>query len=198
MMPVNLHKLSKIISHALRHEPWLYELELDEDGWVPVSQLLESLRSDGEVWQDLSASDIERMILSSTKRRHEIADGRIRAIYGHSIPVKLRRLPHQPPSILFHGTHPSSVQAIKKCGLKPMNRQNVHLSADKETALGVGRRKSPDPVLLCIRSFEAFQNGVAFYKGSEKVWLADDVPPKYIELGPLSLDVAAGTENRLT
>ena len=26
--------LSRVVSHALRHEPWLYELELDEDGWV--------------------------------------------------------------------------------------------------------------------------------------------------------------------
>ncbi len=37
-------KLSKEVSFALRHEPWKYELELDENGWVDIDQLIESLR----------------------------------------------------------------------------------------------------------------------------------------------------------
>ncbi|NTW40943.1 MAG: RNA 2'-phosphotransferase, partial [Cellulomonadaceae bacterium] len=36
--------LSRVVSHALRHEPWLYELELDEAGWVSVQSLVEALR----------------------------------------------------------------------------------------------------------------------------------------------------------
>lgn len=28
--------LSREISYALRHAPWEYELEMDEEGWVPV------------------------------------------------------------------------------------------------------------------------------------------------------------------
>ncbi len=38
--------LSKEISYALRHAPWEYELEMDEEGWVPVEQLLSALHSD--------------------------------------------------------------------------------------------------------------------------------------------------------
>lgn len=30
----DLPKLSRAVSHALRHEPWLYELELDGEGWT--------------------------------------------------------------------------------------------------------------------------------------------------------------------
>lgn len=29
-------ELSKEISYALRHAPWEYELEMNEEGWVPV------------------------------------------------------------------------------------------------------------------------------------------------------------------
>ena len=29
-------KLSKEVSYALRHAPWEYELELDENGFVPI------------------------------------------------------------------------------------------------------------------------------------------------------------------
>ena len=36
-------KLSKEISYALRHAPWEYELEIDDDGYVDINQLLASL-----------------------------------------------------------------------------------------------------------------------------------------------------------
>lgn len=32
---MNYTELSKEISYALRHVPWKYELELDEEGFVP-------------------------------------------------------------------------------------------------------------------------------------------------------------------
>jgi putative RNA 2'-phosphotransferase len=61
-----------------------------------------------------------------------------------------------------------------------MGRQYVHLSADRETATIVGKRKKREPVILLIRSREAYGNGVAFYRGNSKVWLADKVVPEYI------------------
>ena len=41
-----LSDLSRAVSHALRHEPWLYELELDEAGWVSMTSLVEVLRTE--------------------------------------------------------------------------------------------------------------------------------------------------------
>lgn len=178
---IGYNRLSKTVSHALRHAPWLYELELDNEGWVPVSQLLQALRSDGEGWKSLAAADLEEMIRTSSKRRHEIRDGRIRAIYGHSLPVQLKRKPSAPPEILYHGTSPASVPRIRARGLRPMNRQNVHLSTEESTAIEVGRRKARNPVLLRVRSLEAFDNGVPFYKGNENVWLADAIPSQFID-----------------
>ena len=32
-------ELSKEVSYALRHAPWEYELEMDEEGWVSIEQL---------------------------------------------------------------------------------------------------------------------------------------------------------------
>ena len=37
-------KLSKEVSYALRHAPWEYELELDENGFVPIEQLLKFIK----------------------------------------------------------------------------------------------------------------------------------------------------------
>ena len=36
---VNYTGLSKEISYVLRHAPWKYELEMDEEGWVLVELL---------------------------------------------------------------------------------------------------------------------------------------------------------------
>lgn len=173
--------LSKTVSHALRHEPWVYELELDDEGWVPIATLVDSLRAEREDWNNLEETDLIRMIESSEKRRHEVLNGRIRAIYGHSVPQKLSRSPSSPPSLLFHGTSPTSIESIKRVGLKPMNRQNVHLSIDEATAKEVGRRKSKDAIILKVNADEASGKGVVFYKGNDKVWLADHVPSEFIQ-----------------
>jgi putative RNA 2'-phosphotransferase len=58
-------------------------------------------------------------------------------------------------------------------------RQYVHLSLDTETALQVGKRRDADPVLLRIRALEAYKEGIRFYLGNDKVWLADTVPGRY-------------------
>ena len=88
---VDLGKLSRSVSHALRHEPWLYELELDDEGWASVESILVALRKEQPEWADLCEADLIRMIESSSKSRHEVKDGRIRAFYGHSIAGKLRK-----------------------------------------------------------------------------------------------------------
>lgn len=178
---MNYTELSKVVSHALRHEPWIYELELDDGGWVRVSQLLESLQSWNDCWSELAQSDLEDMIRCSERIRHEIDDDRIRAIYGHSVAGKLKRIPASPPTILFHGTASKSMPAIEELGLKPMQRQNVHLSTDEKSAIEVGRRKANEPVLLRVHAERAAAHGVPFYVGSDKVWLADAVPPEFIE-----------------
>lgn len=41
-----LEELSKEISYALRHAPWEYELEMNEEGWVPVEQIFRCITQD--------------------------------------------------------------------------------------------------------------------------------------------------------
>jgi putative RNA 2'-phosphotransferase len=177
----DLGRLSRVVSHALRHEPWLYALELDEDGWADVNDLLAALRQEDPGWTNLTQQDLEEMIRACAKRRHEVKDGRIRALYGHSLPGKLRKIPAMPPIRLFRGTAPTAGPKIRQRGLTPMARQFVHLSTNREDAVAVGRRKSADPIILSVRAQEAWTMRVAFYEGNERVWLADCVPAEYID-----------------
>lgn len=171
--------LSREISYALRHAPWEYELEMDEEGWVPVEQLLDALHR-AEKWSNISEKDLKDMIERSEKKRHELADGKIRAFYGHSIPQKILKVEKTPPNVLYHGTARRFWDSINEKGLLPRSRQYVHLSQDIETAENVGKRHDDKPVVLVIDSKRAWDDGIKFYIGNEKVWLADAIPSKYI------------------
>lgn len=172
-------ELSREISYALRHAPWEYELEMDEEGWVPVEQLLDALHR-AEKWSNISEKDLKDMIERSEKKRHELADGKIRAFYGHSIPQKILKVEKTPPNVLYHGTARRFLDSINEKGLLPRSRQYVHLSQDIETAENVGKRHDDKPVVLVIDSKRAWDDGIKFYIGNEKVWLADAIPSKYI------------------
>lgn len=53
-----LTELSKEISYALRHAPWEYELEMDEECWVPIEQLLDALHRKND-WKSITQEDIQ-------------------------------------------------------------------------------------------------------------------------------------------
>ncbi|PKR87455.1 hypothetical protein CXZ10_19835 [Pleomorphomonas diazotrophica] len=114
-----MNELSKVVPHALRHEPWLYELELDDEGWVATRGLLSALRPPRGGMADLGEADLSEMIAQSEKKRHEIAGGRIRALYGHSLPEKLLKQPAEPPGTLYHGGRQSMPSGRTDCG-KPV------------------------------------------------------------------------------
>ena len=177
---MNYRNLSKEISCALRHTPWEYELELDEYGWVSLDQLIAALRLNIE-WQNLKSEDILKMIDSSEKKRHEVVENKIRALYGHSVPEKIVKQETQPPDLLFHGTARKSWKSIKMNGLLPCNRQYVHLSLDIKTAIKTGKRKDETPLILKINARKAWHNGFLFYHGGDNIWLTEIVDPIFIE-----------------
>ena len=184
---MNLKELSKEISYALRHAPWEYELELDEEGFVPIEQLLHALNENKDYDRPVTKEDLEEIIRTSDKKRHEIVGDRIRALYGHSVPQTIKKEIGTPPDILYHGTTTDVLQKIKESGLLPMKRQYVHLSTNQEIARQVAGRRHRKTVILAVDPPESKCNGSTFFIGNDKVWLADRIPPQCISitlLGP--------------
>ena len=96
-------RLSKTMSVALRHDPDSFGIELDKEGWVDVDKLLDALRKHKR-WEGITEEDFHTVMSVSDKKRFEISDGHIRALYGHSIPMKIVKKPTTPPPLLYHGT----------------------------------------------------------------------------------------------
>ena len=61
-------------------------------------------------------------------------------------------------------------------------RQFVHLSPDLETAMIVGRRKTPKPVILEVQAHLAEKEGEKFFEMTDRIWLAAKVAPKFLRV----------------
>lgn len=173
--------LSKIVSFALRHKPEEYGLVLDQNGWADIDDLLFSIHKKHPQYALISHKDLASMISSDTKKRHELNERKIRALYGHTIKNIIKKNSTEPPCVLYHGTSSKNVDLIKKEGLKKMERQYVHLSSDPIQAVRVAARKTKTPVLLTIRAKDAFLRGVEFCTEGN-VWLCAFVPNEFIEV----------------
>jgi putative RNA 2'-phosphotransferase len=180
----NLVRLSKFLALILRHQPERFGLELDREGWAPLSRVVETLEELPNFrWAD--RSDIVRVVQEGTgndKRRFEIQDDRIRARYGHSLDRRIQYTPAQPPRMLYHGTSPEALETIRHEGLRPVGRQYVHLSADRETAIAVGARHTAQPVVVTVRAAAASDAGIAFFHPEKRVYLAEPIPPTFLDL----------------
>lgn len=179
-MKISPRNLSRLVSHALRHEPSTYGLEVDAEGWVPVEDLLSAIHRQGPDWAGVTRIDLATMIEESAKKRHELDGDRIRALYGHSLAGRIDKVEAEPPERLFHGTSSDAWRAIQQEGLRPMGRQYVHLAIEVTDAQAVGRRKCADPVILEIDTRAAAHGGTRFSLGNGMIWLADFVGSEHV------------------
>lgn len=170
---------SKFLSLILRHSPQNIGLQLDDQGWAVVDELLAKARRQH---QYLTMEILDEVVLTNDKKRFAFNEdkSKIRASQGHSISIDLKLATEQPPEYLYHGTVAKCIAAIKKEGLLKMNRQHVHLSKDKETAIKVGSRRGV-PVILSVNSGRMQLDGFPFYLSENGVWLTDHVPVHYIQ-----------------
>jgi len=178
---MNYIELSKEISYALRHAPHEYGLELDAEGWVGIEQLIDGFK-EKKGYKGILEGDIINMIEASKKKRHECFDGKIRALYGHSLEKKIVKDAKIPPTVLYHGTAKRFIESIMEQGILAQKRQYVHFSEDIETAIIAGNRHDATPVILKVDARSAHADGILFFHGGEKIWLSELIPPQYLEI----------------
>ncbi|MFE0461738.1 RNA 2'-phosphotransferase [Kitasatospora sp. NPDC058965] len=171
-------KTSKLLSRVLRHDPAALGLPLDGGGWVAVHSLLAALARHGT---PLTREQLDHVVANNNKKRFAYSeDGlRIRASQGHTVAVDLGLPAVPPPAVLYHGTASRTVPVVLREGLRPMSRQDVHLSADRETAVRVGSRHGR-PVVLRVEAGALAAAGHEFRVSANGVWLTDAVPPEYL------------------
>lgn len=171
-------RVSKFLARHLRHRPGDIGIVLDAAGWTSVDELLAACARHGF---PITREELDRVVGADGKRRYAFdGTGRlIRASQGHSVPVDLALPVTPPPAELFHGTVERFLPAIRREGLRPMNRHHVHLSPDEETARQVGARRGR-PVVLTVDAGAMAAAGYEFRLSANGVWLVAIVPPRYL------------------
>lgn len=165
---------SKFLSFGLRHNPLKAGLELDKNGWASIESILISLTANN---LQLDIEGLTELVESNSKKRFEFSNNGllIRACQGHSIDVDLCLKEEVPPVVLYHGTSDKSIASIQKNkdgGIKKMNRDHIHLSADESTAYMVGRRHGA-PVIIMIDAKAMYADGYKFFMSTNGVWLTE-------------------------
>lgn len=171
-------RISRFLTYLLRHQPKEYPLVFDGRGFVDWQDVVELVQ---ERYYDVTEEQIEAVVSGSQKKRFELVDGRVRATYGHSFPVELGDAATDAPAQLFYGAARDLAQSMLRDGLKPRDRQYVHLSVSATEAESVARRHDPAPALLVIDAVGAQREGVRFYS-SGPLYLAEFVPAKFLSL----------------
>ncbi len=171
-------RLSRFAALILRHKPETVGITLDTAGFVELDVLARAVAAQpGWGWVDEAEL---RALAARDPRRYEIAGTRIRARYGHSVAIEIPGTPVVPPEWLYHGTIPQALTQIRQEGLKHQDRQFVHLSTTRQDALAVGRRHSPEAVVVTVLARQAHEAGVTFYQAAPSLYLAREVPPEHL------------------
>lgn len=170
--------VSKFLSLILRHRPEMIGLNLDDNGWADVEELIAKSATDHS---SFTKDDLEEIVATNDKQRFIFNEDhtQIRANQGHSISVDLNLQSQTPPEYLYHGTVAKSLSIIRTEGIKKMSRQHVHLSKDRETAVIVGSRRG-EAIILVISSGAMYKDGLEFFLSENGVWLTDHIPAHYI------------------
>jgi putative RNA 2'-phosphotransferase len=181
MTDKKLIQLSRFLSFVLRHKPEAIGLELDQNGWVNVDMLIEAVIQSG---RHLTREILAEIVVTDDKQRYAFSPDKklIRASQGHSINVDLVLTPIEPPELLYHGTAIRFAAQIMQEGLKPQNRQYVHLSTDDKTASSVGSRHGKPTIVLTVLAQKMHEDGQLFYLSENKIWLVEYIKPEYLML----------------
>lgn len=164
-------KSGKRLAYLLRHDT---SYQFKPGGWRETSDLIKN--------HGFTRAELEEIVKTDSKGRYEFSSPNpnlIRAVQGHSVSVDIGLEEKEPPGELFHGTSSRFMKAITREGLKPMSRQYVHLSGDRETAENVGKRHGGDLVILRIDTGQMNAEGYKFYQAKNGVWLTSEVPWKF-------------------
>lgn len=177
-MNLSLTRTSRYIAYVLRHNPAAAGITLDEHGWADVEHLLIGVNKK----RRLSIEDLRRIVAEDDKQRYTFDEtGKyIRANQGHSIQVDVELEEKEPPEYLWHGTAERFAESIEREGILPQTRLYVHLSADLETAIKVGRRHGK-PMIYRVAAGKMLQDGCCFFCSKNGVWLTERVSAVYIE-----------------
>ena len=95
-----VERIGRTLAAILRHGK--FEPDMDDQGWVPMQQVVALIRGRHTYMNWLRPRHIEALVETDPKGRYSIAGGKVRATYGHTIPLDLKLDNEDIPPELFY------------------------------------------------------------------------------------------------
>jgi len=178
--------------YILRHEAAKYNLTVDKEGFISISDLLncEPIKK-----LKISKNIIQKIVESDEKGRYQIAEDKIRCVQGHSMKeVDVEESCEQLTNIfdyplVVHGSYKDAWDSIKNSGLNKMKRNAIHFSIGypKDENVKSGMRADCN-IFIELNLIHAFYNGHKFLISKNNVILGPGrtengaIEPKFLKL----------------
>ena len=178
-LPRQLETLARMLTYMLCHRPDEFGLVLSEDGFIPVKALLAALSGEPG-WGFVRVHHLDQLTGLLKPPVFELIEERIRCLIPG--PPALRRPCEVPPALLYAAIPPKAHERVWEEGLKPPGHRDLLLAATRETALKLGRRRAPEPVLVTVQAQAAAKSGIVFQSYGEEFYLAPALPREFLQL----------------
>lgn len=180
MSDFEVEKIGRTLAAILRHGK--FGLEMDPQGNVSLKEVMAKIRERNPRMNWLRARHIEALVETDPKGRYVITGGKIRATYGHTVPLDIKLDCENIPDELFYPATPEEAEIILESGIFPSDRAMVHLSLTYRDALRAGSVRTEDPVILVIDTGVCMELGSDIGKAAKTVYLCRSVPADAIDI----------------
>ncbi len=180
MSDYEVEKIGRTLAAILRHGK--FGLEMDSRGNVDLRDVMAKIRERNPRMNWLRSRHIEALVDTDPKGRYVISGGKIRATYGHTIPLDIRLDCENIPDELFYPATPEEAELILESGIFPSDRAMVHLSLTYRDALRAGSVRTEDPVILVIDTGVCMELGSDIGRAAKTVFLCRSVPADAIDI----------------
>lgn len=181
MSEANLDRFGRIMAGVLRHFPDRFDLTMDENGWVRVQEMVDSVKHRRSDIRWLKPEHIRAIVDTDPKGRYQMEAGRVRATYGHSIELDLDLPTDDVPNTLYYPAASDEAPIILDKGLYPEDRQMVHLSRTKVDALNAAQYRPGKPALIQVDARQAVTDGHKIMKAGTTVFICEHIPPQFLK-----------------
>ena len=176
-----IDRVGRMMAGILRHFPERFGLTMDGRGWVDLDAFVDSIqRSRPNMARWLRREHIVALVETDEKGRYQIDGGMLRATYAHSIPVNLDDLPEANVDKLYFPVVEEELDLVLENGLRPSDRNMIHLSATPDKAYSAGRVHIADPILLVVDVKAASDAGSFIFRAGKSVYVTESVDAKFL------------------
>ena len=183
MKDFEIDRVGRMMAGILRHFPERFNLKMDGRGWVDLDQFVAAIRESRQNYQRwLRREHIEALVETDEKGRYQIDGGMVRATYAHSVDVNLDDLPEANVEKLFFPVAEEEMDMVLETGLRPSDRNMIHLSATPAKAYSAGRVHMREPLILEVDVAKATRNGDFIFRAGKSVYITDAVEPECLSL----------------